>query len=600
MTFTGTLLSVLVGACWLAALTHFFAGLRRSFNPAHLSFAAFAFATGAQSLSYIWLHHAADPTQYVEAARWGTTGGAVSAAALAWFASFYTRSNDRLVPAVISAVYLVCVVMNFVLPYGFFFDQPPTLTQFQLPWGESAVTHVFGGFSSRLLFTLMLNLGTIAYVYYACALQYGRGQRYPATTLAIGMSVVLLAIAVNVALATLGVRSLYLSSFGFLVLVLMMMYWLSSDESFRTVVAEASEGIFIADAGGRYIDANAAGCELLGFSRDEICRLHVYDIVIPEEVEKIATNKDALLSGQVVRGRWQFRRKDGTTFTGELSSRLLPDGRLLGMLRDVTAQEDLLRSLEERVAARTAEYAELNRQLESFAYSVSHDLRAPVRSIGAFSSVLLQDFAKDLPFEARRHLERITSAAVHMNDLIEGLLQLAKVSHQSLRTETVDLESMVEGIVRSLRDRDPERQVEIRCADLPQISGDRRLLAIAFSNLLENAWKYTSRNPNARVEIGSESNDDRLVLFVKDNGTGFDMRFADHLFEPFQRLHSAKEFPGTGIGLATVARVVQRHGGSIWAEAAVDQGATFYFSVPHKHPRESVVTPKRAVGAALH
>ena len=158
---------------------------------------------------------------------------------------------------------------------------------------------------------------------------------------------------------------------------------------------------------------------------------------------------------------------------------------------------------------------------------------------------------------------------------------------------------MIDDIVRTLRERDPDRKIDIRCADLPSVTGDRRLLAIAFNNLLENAWKYTSRRADACVEIGSELQDERLVFFVKDNGTGFDMHFADHLFEPFRRLHSAKEFPGTGIGLATVARVVERHGGRIWADAAVDRGATFYFTLSQKPVRESQGAPA-SVAMTLH
>ncbi len=590
MTSTGTLLSILVGACWLAAVTHFFAGLRRSLSPTHLTFSLFAFATGAQALAQIWLHHAADPLQYVEAARWGTAAGAVSAGALPWFARFYTRSDDRLAPTLLSAIYGVCFVATLLLPYGFFFDQLPTLTELRLPWGEVAVTHVFGGFRPALLFSLVLNLATFTYIFYACARQYRRGQRHQAMSLAIGMSVVLVAIAINIVIAALGMRSIHLSSFGFLVLVLVMMYWLSSDESFRTVVAQASEGIFIADARGRYIDVNAIGCELLGWTRDELTRMHVHDIVVREDLDKVLAQRDTLLSGAVIRGRWNFRRKDGSTFTGELSSRLLPDGRMLGMLRDVTAQETLLRSLEDRVAARTAEYAELNRQLESFAYSVSHDLRAPVRAIGAYSSVLLQDHGQQFGSEARRHLERITSAASHMNELIEGLLQLAKVSHQPLRNETVDIEALVREIVRTLRDREPDRKIEIECAPLPRVSGDRRLLSIALSNLIENAWKYTSRRSHARVEIGCEQQGERVVFHVKDNGTGFDMEYAEHLFEPFRRLHTAQEYPGTGIGLATVARVLERHGGRIWAQAAPDRGATFYFTLATRPARDGAAS----------
>jgi PAS domain S-box-containing protein len=579
MTLTGTLLSILIGACWLAAAAHFFAGVRRSFNPIHLSFATFAFATGAQSLAFIWLHHATDVHQYIEAARWGSTAGAISGAALPWFARFYTRSDDFFVPLALSLVYLACAALNMYLPYGYYFEQPPTLTWFQLPWGEVATSHVFSGFSERLLFTLVLNVATIAFVFYACFRQYRRGQRQPALTLALGMSLVLVMLAINVAISAAGFRSMYLSSFGFLVLVLAMMYRLSSDASFRTVVAQASEGIFIADTRGRCIDVNVAGCELLGWSRDELLDKHIHDIVASEDVPKLAEQQEALASGAVVRLRCNFLRKDGSTFRGELSSRLLPDGRFLGMLIDVTAQETLLRNLEERVAARTAEYAELNRQLESFAYSVSHDLRAPVRSVGAFSAVLLQEHGSELSAEARRHLERISLAAGHMNELIEGLLQLAQVSHQALRNESVDIAAMINNIVRAIRERAPDRQVEVICRELPLVSGDSRLLSIALQNLLENAWKYTSGRTHARIEIECVVESGRATFCVKDNGAGFDMQYAEHLFQPFRRLHTAKEFPGTGIGLATVARVVERHGGSVWAYAEPDKGASFYFTL---------------------
>jgi len=594
MTLTGTLLSILVGACWLAAATHFLAGIRRSFSATHLSFAAFALATGTQSLANIWLHHAADVSQYIEAARWSSSAGAVSGAALVWFARCYTRSDERAVPLLLSAIYCACLILNLYLPYGFYFDRPPTLTHFRLPWGEQATIHIFTGFGPRLVGTLVLNACTLGYMFYACLRQFRRGQRHAAITLTIGTSVVLVAIIGNVIITSLGLRSLYLSGFGFLVLVLMMMHWLSSDEGFRTLVAQASEGIFIADRRGRYLDVNAAGCELLGWSREELCRMHVFDIIAPDDLPHLKAHKDALLSGAVVRGVWHFRHKQGGYFAGELSSRMLPDGRMLGMLRDVTAQLRLLRSLEDRVAARTAEYAELNRQLESFAYSVSHDLRAPVRAIGAFATVLLQGHAAQLVPEARRHLERIVAAARHMNELIEGLLQLASVSHQPLRNETIDLRQLVMDIIEKLREREPARCVDVSCAQLPSVKGDPILLSIALHNLLENAWKYTSRRERAHIEVGVEADGERTVFFVRDNGAGFDMQFAEHLFEPFRRLHSTSEFAGTGIGLATVARVVERHGGQVWAQAELDVGATFRFTLAPKSMRESHTAPPAA------
>ena len=168
-----------------------------------------------------------------------------------------------------------------------------------------------------------------------------------------------------------------------------------------------------------------------------------------------------------------------------------------------------------------------------------------------------------------------------MNELIEGLLQLAQVSHHTLRNEEVDLSSVAQEVIQRLREREPARSVRFVCPPSLTVRGDGRFLRIVMHNLLENAWKYTSRTVDAQIEFGCESDGERTIFFVKDNGAGFDMQFAEHLFEPFQRLHSATEFAGAGIGLATVARVVQRHGGRIWARAAPEEGATFFFTLAH-------------------
>jgi light-regulated signal transduction histidine kinase (bacteriophytochrome) len=318
---------------------------------------------------------------------------------------------------------------------------------------------------------------------------------------------------------------------------------------------------------------------MLGMSLQELRQLSIFAIVAPEERATIEQAKGALLGGQTVRLELQFRRKDGSIFPGELSGRLMSDGRLLGLVRDMTERRQLLRSLEERVAARTAEYAELNRQLESFSYSVSHDLRAPVRAIAGFSSLLLQDHSHAFDERARSHLGRIHAAAAHMNELIEGLLQLAQVSHHVLKHELVDLSLLVQEEIRRLRERDPARAVSVVCPAAIAASGDVRLLRIMLHNLVENAWKYTGAASDAVIEFGRESQDGKTVYFVRDNGAGFDMQFAEQLFKPFQRLHSARQFSGSGIGLATVARIVERHGGRIWAQAAPQAGATFYFTL---------------------
>ena len=249
--------------------------------------------------------------------------------------------------------------------------------------------------------------------------------------------------------------------------------------------------------------------------------------------------------------------------------------------------------LEQRVAERTQELeqrnealrrnaAELlaaNSELDAFAYSVSHDLRAPLRAIDGFSQVLLEDHAAQLGDAGRDSLQRVRVASQRMATLIDDLLKLARVTRAEMRTERVDLSGMARDIVVDIQRAAPDRQVEFAIAPGLEAQGDSRLLRVVLDNLLRNGWKYTGKRPQPRVEFTAlDQNGDR-VFVIKDNGAGFDMRYADKLFGVFQRLHSSSEFDGTGVGLATVRRIINRHRGRIWAEGAVDQGATFYFTL---------------------
>ena len=249
--------------------------------------------------------------------------------------------------------------------------------------------------------------------------------------------------------------------------------------------------------------------------------------------------------------------------------------------------------LEQRVAERTHELEERNEalrrnaaellaansELDAFAYSVSHDLRAPLRSIDGFSQVLLEDYGPQLDEAGRDSLQRVRAASQRMATLIDDLLKLARVTRSEMRTEPVDLSKIARDIVTELQRGTPEREVEFVIAQGLETRGDARLLRVALENLLRNSWKYTGKQPRPRVEFASAQENGERVFMVRDNGAGFDMQYADKLFGVFQRLHSADEFEGTGVGLATVRRIITRHGGRIWAEGAVDQGATFYFTL---------------------
>jgi light-regulated signal transduction histidine kinase (bacteriophytochrome) len=235
--------------------------------------------------------------------------------------------------------------------------------------------------------------------------------------------------------------------------------------------------------------------------------------------------------------------------------------------------------LEQRVEERTAQLAAANKELEAFSYSVSHDLRAPLRSIDGFSLALLEDYADRLDDEGKNHLQRIRAATQRMGMLIDDLLNLSRMTRAEIRKEIVNVSTLAHSIVASLREAQPERQVDFRIEDHVEASADPHLLRVVLENLLGNATKFTSKRASARVEFGKTHQNGSSAYFVRDNGAGFDPAYASRLFGAFQRLHGTAEFPGTGIGLATVQRIIHRHGGKIWAEGALEKGATFYFTL---------------------
>ncbi|MGC2646691.1 MAG: ATP-binding protein [Candidatus Sulfotelmatobacter sp.] len=274
------------------------------------------------------------------------------------------------------------------------------------------------------------------------------------------------------------------------------------------------------------------------------------------------------------------------------------------MLAEIQKRDDELRKahdeLEDRVAQRTRELLFANRELESFSYSVSHDLRGPVDALNGFTYVLLKEYGSKLDAKAKELIEHIRNSGKRMMQLIDDLLNLSRVTSSVLRSEPVDLTAVARSVAEELKGLEPGRKVDFVISAVEKVDGDPRLLKIVLENLLRNSWKYTSTHPRARIEFGSTLENGRTVYFVRDDGAGFDPRSADRLFQPFQRLHPTAEFPGNGIGLATVQRIVRRHGGEIWATGEVERGATFYFTLGSPRSRVPASEIRKPVAKSVN
>jgi PAS domain S-box-containing protein len=365
-----------------------------------------------------------------------------------------------------------------------------------------------------------------------------------------------------------------------------------SEERFRELAELLPEIVFELNEQGILTFVNRQAFEISGYSQEDFDRgFEAITLYVPEDRDRARRNVRALMKGEPSEGHeYIAQRKDGSTFP--VIARSVPivrEGRPIGVrgvifdISERTRAENEIRQLneelEQRVLMRTAQLEAANQELEAFAYSVSHDLRAPLRAMDGFSHILLHEHASQLSADAQRYLHMVRESAQRMEHLIDSLLTFSRLGRQDLHKQTVSPEKLVDRVLRDLRAEQDEREVEVLVGDLPACQADPVLLLQVYANLLSNAFKFTRGRDRARIEVGCEEVAGQEVYYVRDNGVGFDMAYADKLFGVFQRLHSVQEYEGTGVGLATVQRIVRRHGGRVWAEAEEDAGATFYFTL---------------------
>jgi len=358
------------------------------------------------------------------------------------------------------------------------------------------------------------------------------------------------------------------------------------------VMAAALDAIVLMDHEGHITDFNPAAERTFGYSRDEIMGKSLAEMLIPPALRArhsgglaryLKTGEEHVIGTRI---EVSALRKGGTEFPAEVAVvRIRSEGPPIftGYIRDISERRLAADAAMLRTAKEAAE--EANSELETFSYSVAHDLRAPLRGINGFSSALLEDQGHKLDGDAKEYLVLIASEARHMGEIIDALLALARLTRTDLQQELVDLTELARAVIARLRATDPTRHVEFIATDGLTARGDARLVRALLENLLGNAWKFTGKKQDGRIELALETVDGVPVFVVRDNGAGFDMALAEKLFVPFRRLHRASEFEGTGIGLATVQRIARRHGGRIWAESIENQGATFRFTLSAGGPK---------------
>jgi PAS domain S-box-containing protein len=367
-----------------------------------------------------------------------------------------------------------------------------------------------------------------------------------------------------------------------------------SEEKFRTITEQMTDTVYVTDVEGKIVYISPAAWQTFGFTPDEMQGRNFSEFLAEGDIPKgLTAFRRDLLEGLPSKNlELTMRRKDGSTFTGELNGTLYRKEGVagtIGLIRDISERKQaeneirhLNETLEQRVLERTAQLEAANKELEAFSYSVSHDLRAPLRAINGYTRILADEYGENLNAEGQRLCQVVQNEAHRMGQLIDNLLTFSRMSRSEMRLVWLDMQEMVGSLYRELTTPESRARIEFHLGALPAAEGDAVLMRQVWINLLQNAIKFSSKKENPVIEVSSSLMENEIVYSVRDNGAGFDMQYADKLFGVFKRLHTDQEFEGTGVGLAIVQRIVHRHNGRVWAESEIEKGATFFFALPKK------------------
>lgn len=598
-------LSIMIGVCAFTAINHFIFALRRPVNHTGLLFAILSTLVAVFAACDLGLYQSTSVPEYLFIHRIVSVDALIFFVVLTWFGSHYFHTKHKRINLAFSAIFLLLILVVLLRDGALYFENIIELGHRRLPWGET-ISYLIADIGAWAYVTWIMVTVLFCFLIFSSVQQLKTPQRQKAISFIVALVIFQILVTVNMLIDLGIVDFMYPGVFGFTALIILMSITLSyqiqenakllaaKEAHLRLAINAAHIGTWNWDIVENKVTWTDGVHKLFGLCADDFDSTYegYMKLLEPDAVEKIETAIKNTLENNAPyfvehRHYWPDKSEHWFSCQGEVER----DNKgnplsMRGTVMDITARvksnqalNEYHERLEETVQQRTAELKAINNELESFAYSVSHDLRAPLRSINGFSSALLEDYYDQLDDTGKEYLERLITASDRMGRLIEALLQLSRLSRSDMTKQQVNLSELVNFAINKLKAEDEHRNVDTEIEQGLCVPGDTRLLSVVIDNLIDNAWKYSRNKDCSKIEFGHVQDGKETVYYVRDNGAGFNMRYADKLFGAFQRLHNVTDFEGNGIGLATVQRLVQRHGGRVWAEGEIDKGATFYFTL---------------------